>query len=284
MADSPTASLSQQFIKDFVALKLRPSFQLQRVLHQWEIVQSDLARERHRLLRSIPKGDPLSVNADLLTPLSSHNDEVLHTLALAYLFDSDRDHGYRNGPLKYFLKVVGQISGTTKTLANAAHRNLMERESRVVVVPERRHLLSKFSSGKVSRSDLWIEIHSRHGAQLIVIENKINSPESDRQLSNYSKEARRWCRNERTQKAPLLIYLSPDGRSPESCAPGTWVPVAYPILACSLRKVWLRYRSAPGQAWMGMYINSLMRVAIEPWELHHGLANLPEIRTYLGLR
>ena len=96
-------------------------------------------------------------------------------------------------------------------------------------------------------------MHKKNGEALIVIENKINAPEGKGQLPRYEAEARKWCKEHKGSS--LLIYLSRDGRKVDE----SWLNLSYLDLASALRYVWRRRRSAPGHAWLGLYISAITR-------------------------
>ena len=83
-----------------------------------------------------------------------------------------------------------------------------------------------------------------------IIENKIESPESEGQFYWYAHEARKWCKRNRGQA--LLVSLARDKLERDE-----WLSLSYLDLASALRHVWQRRRSAPGHSWLGLYISAI---------------------------
>lgn len=146
----------------------------------------------------------------------------------------------------------------------------------VVVIPERRHILSKRASRKVPRTDIWIEIHAPKEKALIVLENKIGSRESSQQLEDYeycAGDDKKWRRR-------LFIFLTIDGEEAKSASDETWVPVSYAHLARVLRDV-ARNLKRPFGAWILLYVASIVRNVLGLRIDRKELINIPRLQQYL---
>ncbi len=99
-------------------------------------------------------------------------------------------------------------------------------------------------------------MRNANDAALIIIENKIDAPEGKGQLGWYEAEARKWC--EKNKGRSLLVYLARKNRQ-TGLGDDPWLGLSYLDFASALRDVWRRSRSAPGRAWLGLYISAITR-------------------------
>ena len=235
--EMPTNHL-RRLLSDLTQLQRNSSAELNFLIRQWPKIECMLEVERSRLLNLILADDPIRTDCDLLGPLGSNTDEVRHTQALSYLFDPSRGHGFGSSVLRRFLLSLVQGDRLTRTVDQNIRdmvRLIQGARTEIVVIPERRHLLSSSKSRKVPRTDLWIEIHNPKTKGLLVIENKIGSKELVSQLKDYELPAREWC-NRYAKSKRLFVFLTVDGDEPTSAGSEQWIPASYPRLACTLRE------------------------------------------------
>jgi len=275
------AVLNAGFMRDLERLYRSPSIELQFLNRNWPRVHKLVRKEQQRLLNLIPKDDPLRQGLNLLDPFRLSTNENLHTLALAYLFDPQRPHGFGKTPLRYFLQNIGKSKTAAGVKAQSLLGFLRKPDSRVLAIPERRHVTATNSRRKSPRTDLWVEVHSGSSKRLLLIENKIGSKESDQQLTDYEVIADDWCRKNSAIK-PLLIFLTPEGQEPDSSQSGRWVPVAYSQIASCLRKVWQVHKHAQGGQWLRLYVATLANGVLGLTITRVDQLDIQELRDYLG--
>ena len=161
-------------------------------------------------------------------------------------------------------------------------RLIQDDRTEIVVIPERRHLLSSSRSRKVPRTDLWIEIHNPEANGLLVIENKIGSKELDRQLNDYELPARRWCRRYAKCKR-LFVFLTVNGDAPKSAGSENWIPASYSRLACTLRNVLEENQKALATSWLRLYIASIGRNVLGLRLESPGTMSILKLQEYAGI-
>lgn len=253
-----SAVLNKQFFSDLWKLLRSETAELNSVVPRWPQVCRILDAECQRLLRCIPKDDPIRRSSDLLSPLGSGIDEVRHTQAIAYLFDPLKSHGFRSAILEQFIRTLRRSIDSRHQEIDEVLRLVRSANDLVKVTPERRHRLAGARAREVAIIDIWIEIHASTATGLIVIENKISARESERQLEDYETVARNWCRRYHNCSA-LLVYLTADGRNPESASSGRWLSASYSQLAHALREALKQNKQAEAAAWLQLYITSIAR-------------------------
>jgi PD-(D/E)XK nuclease superfamily len=114
---------------------------------------------------------------------------------------------------------------------------------------------------------------------LIVIENKINSPEGKDQLPWYEAEARKW--HKKNKGRSLLVYLARKKRQTGG-DDDQWVSLPYINFASALRDVWLRDRKAAGSAWLGLYISAITHGVLGIDLERPRDTTIAEIEAYIG--
>jgi hypothetical protein len=275
---------SQRFVDDLIRTSRKPSLELDALNHYWPAVQHEFDRKRRLLDREIPKDDPIRLAVDLLGPIKRRDGELLHTQALAYLLDPSSDHGLGTGVLAAILRRLGQRvvcrAQTTRIL-----RLLERKDVKTTVTPEYHYKVEGFRERSSARPDIWIDIDTDAEAALIIIENKINAPESNHQLAWCERKARQWCKRE--QRKPkrafsLLIFIASDRRDVKSSEFDEWAVLPYVELAAALRTVWKRRRRAVGRPWLGLYIASITRGLLGLDVSSSANTDLTEIEVYLG--
>ena len=277
-------SPSRRFADDLSKLMRAPSESLRSLRAQWPQAATSLREERRRVLAKIPTDDPINASNDLLGPLNSATDENHHTRALAYLFDPFRAHGLGRLPLVSFLdEVRDSVEGTNHEVSRVLLM-LRSHRAKVVVIPERRHILSSTPLRGVRRTDVWIEIRVDRKTRLIVIENKIRSKDQKEQLNDYTHVARDWCKRHANGSEPVLIFLTRDIIESESARANCWLPFSYAGLACSLRRTLRGKTQADGSEWLRLYIASLAHGVLGLTASGDRVTDLPKLRQYLGRR
>lgn len=259
----------------------QPSIELETLQQVWPAVCRGVERKRLRLLRSVPRDDPIRLQVDLLGPIKCASDETLHTQALAYAMDPETAHQLAKRVLISVLELLRgnhPRSGAARVLRTARKAG-----ARITVRPEYRYRVDGFRNRSVARSDIWIEIQVAKRSALLVLENKINAAESDGQLSWYERKAETWCKA-RGHDRYLLVFLSKNGKAASTSTKNRWVAMSYLDLAAALRAVWLETRSTLGAQWLALYIASITRGVLGIDLERHGGATLADIQTYLGRR
>lgn len=269
-------------ISHLLRVTRRPSGDLRLVCKYWAKAIAPLNKERKLLQSRITLDDPFHQLCDLLSPLRSGNDEVLHTLALAFLLDPAKPHGLRRTALHQVLLELYRLSKEHRSTIKTFLHMLRTRSSRILVIPERRHLLSHPESAKLARTDIWIEIESGENKGLLVIENKVDAKESDGQLLQYERIAETWRTNNAAVYPPLLVFLTPHGRKPKSGTSNAWQCLSYAELASALRKTWRLKTRSPGNAWLQLYVATLLRHILGVRVDQQGSTKLSILRTYLA--
>lgn len=273
---------SKRFFFELQMLLRGQSAELKSVMPSWSLVSRTLDAERERLLRCLPKDDPIRAGSDLLSPLSYDNDEVTHTQAVAYLFDPRKPHGFRCAVLERFIIELRNSVDYRCRKVDDFLRLVRGKRTDLKVIPERRHLLADTRARKVPKTDIWIEIHTPYPKGLIVIENKISARESERQLEDYERVATDWCRRHRGCAA-LLVFLTVDGSNPESAGSDRWVSVSYSQLAHVLREVWMQNRQARAASWLELYIASIARNVLGLRVDNTDSVSIARLQEYVGV-
>jgi hypothetical protein len=97
-------------LSDLVRAVSTPSSELQFLKRYWAKVSGPLKKERELLWSRLTPDDPIRQSCDLLSPLRSAGDEVLHTLALSYLIDPEKPHGLRGTSIRQLLLALKRLS------------------------------------------------------------------------------------------------------------------------------------------------------------------------------
>ena len=277
-----TARPRTKLISHLLRVIRRPSGDLRLVCKYWGKAIAPLNKERKLIQSRIKLNDPVHHACDLLSPLRSGNDEVLHTLALAFLLDPCKPHGLGHATLRRVLLKLYRLSKDHRSTVKTILHMLRARSSRVLVIPERRHLLSYPKSPRLARTDIWIEIESGENRALLVIENKVHAKESDGQLVQYERVAKTWCRNNAVATPPLLVFLTPHGHIPMSGSLDAWQCLSYAELASALRRTWQKTNHRAGNEWLRLYVATLLRQILGIRVDQQGSTKLGVLRTYLA--
>jgi hypothetical protein len=238
-------TVSRHYVDALLKMARQRNVMLSRLSEHWPALEKQILEERRILSDHIARDDPIRVPVDLLSPIKRASDETIHTRALAYLLSPSEEHGLGKDVLSAVLMKLPGRHGAAKIAAL-----LNQKRVRVDVFPEYRYSIEGSSDRSVARNDIRIELRSNKNAALIIIENKIESPESEGQFYWYAHEARKWCKRNRGQA--LLVSLARDKLERDE-----WLSLSYLDLASALRHVWQRRRSAPGHSWLGLYISAI---------------------------
>ena len=271
------ASRTSIYIENLSHAQSKQSAELRALKRVWREVQTKTNAERRRLAKKIHRYDPLHLPIDLLRPIERATDENTHTRVLSFLLDPNQGHGLGKSCLIQILQSLPRHYGAAKIL-----RILRRARTQVSVTPEHRYLFLDGRRRAMARCDIWIEIsHPSRGTALVVIENKVDAPEGNEQLTRYEAEAERW--RDRCKGVVGLIYLTR-----ENCIPKprqeNWANLSYTDLAAVLREVWNAQSPSFGKDWLALYIATVMRhvVGIEIEHLHR--APVGKLERYLGER
>lgn len=259
-------SVSREFRLNLQKLLRLPSYELTTLMPHWHGVRRKIKNEREKLYRQLLRNapdDPILSRDSLLKPMNAELNERLHTQTLAYLFDGKKPHKFGAGVFAAFVSAMPHGSGARKISA-------LLKGSRTTITVEPEYW---FANDCI---DLWIEIRARSRYALVVIENKIDAPETRDQLRRYQKKARDWC-NKHSRAPYLLVYLTPEG---ETASSDQWVSFSYLQLASVLRQIWNRNRRAYGRTWLSMYIATITRGVLEINPERD--MSLTDLKSYLG--
>ena len=247
---------------------------LSRLNEHWPALEKQILKQRQTLSNEIAEDDPIRLPVDLLSPIKRISDETIHTRALAYLLNPSEEHGLGKNVLAAIFAKLPRRRGAAKLAVL-----LRQKRTRVDVFPEYRYSIEGAPSRSAARNDIRIEMHNNNNAAVIVIENKIDAPEGEGQLGWYDSEACKWCKKHKGRS--LLVYLGREKRQTKQ-DDDQWLSLTYLDLASALRDVWRRSRSAPGRAWLGLYISAITRgvLGIDINRLQD--TTIKEIEAYLG--
>ncbi len=275
--------VSDRYTTGLLRTVQEPSLALEALKRSWPDVEREFGEKRRcleRRIRDEAEDDPILRPVDLLAPLNRIDAETLHTRALAYLLDPSQSHGLGDSALREVVQTTRQAHRSSE--ARKILGLLQGKRTRISVTPEYRYCVEEYRERSVARSDIWIELGARKNAALIVVENKIDAPESTGQLGWYERKARDWRGRAGRGALSLLIFLAREKREVKSSDSGEWVALSYLELAAALRRVWLRRRQAVGHAWLGLYIASITHGLLGLDLRESDGATLTEIETYLG--
>jgi hypothetical protein len=147
--------------------------------------------------------------------------ETAHTRMLTWLLNPQENHGFSYDILRAFLSTVTDenwvLDKSLTIIKVHAERRLSQSGRRTDIWLE----------GKVSPQDVKNELK-----WLVIVEAKVESFESEFQLSDYSKEAKKWFENSPTYSIqPLLVFLTKDEIEIESNGDSDWKQITFDQLA-----------------------------------------------------
>jgi hypothetical protein len=274
-------SVSPSYASDLLRTIRQPTLQLEALSRHWSEAKREIDRKREFLINKIAEDDPIRYSASLLVPIESNLNETLHTRALAYLLDPSKLHGLSKRALTAVIQKIRRLC-PHDTEARAILALLQRKGTKISVYHEYRYRMEGHSKRSLARCDVWIELRAKDTSALIIFENKIEALETPDQLKWYEDKARSWCASRKHSIAPLLIFLTVDGRKSNSAA-GYWVSLSYLQLAAALRKVWLESQDTIGGQWLGLYIASIVQGVLGIDEQNRlEDTSVDDIETYLG--
>lgn len=270
MADA----VSQAYVNALLKVARQPSLKLEKLTEHWPALERQILKERQKLSLEIAKDDPIRLPIDLLSPIKCILDETIHTQALAYLLTPSAEHGFEKAVLAAALQKMPQRKGVSKMAAL-----LLQKRTHVHVLPEYYYPIEEVRTRSAARCDIWIEMRNGNRSALIIIENKIDAVEGEGQFLLYEKKAQEWCKTNKGNA--LLVYLARKERETKT-ADDAWISLSYLNLASALRDVWRGHRSAPGYAWLGLYISAITQgvLGVDINRLQD--TSIDEIKAYLG--
>jgi PD-(D/E)XK nuclease superfamily len=151
-------------------------------------------------LMELDKDDPLRCPISMFRTMDCGRLETAHTRTLAWLLDPKREHGFGTTLLACLLR---RLSGDDRSDALRVER-----------------VESEFSidgSGAKGRLDVLAEGTWNDGDRdgwVLVVEAKVDAWEGEAQLLKYET----WLRSNAVDREVIRVFLTPDGRPPESGA------------------------------------------------------------------
>lgn len=164
----------------------------------------DDAEAQSRLER-LPSDDPARARVGLLELLNRPRRETLHTAAIANLIDPRLEGG--SARLQAFLELVLKEDQVPTQLASAK------------VLAEQPYELRIAGKTFYPTPDLRIEV----GSLVVIVENKVDDQDREKQLSSYAKAARMYHKDAEL----AFFYLTPDGEAPRQLDAPEWTGVSY---------------------------------------------------------
>ena len=153
---------------------------------------------------------------DMFEALGLSTKENYHSRFIAYLLNPKERHDQGAVFLLPFIELI-----RSRLTSENIIRPLTESDWKAVTVR------TEVYANQFGRIDLVIELP---GKATIAIENKVYATERDDQLSDYWGWLRQRCNN--NQKKPVLVFLTPEGRKPQSAGKADLVlTISYTDLA-----------------------------------------------------
>jgi hypothetical protein len=208
--------------------KLRTAFDQWRERTRWQLAAA---------LAQLSPGDPLRCPVSLFRPLGLGRLETAHTRALAWLLSPVAQHGFGNVLLRALL--IHLTSDTALLLAPGSTVNTEER------IDTGR--LDIFAYGD------WRRSTGGPSKWALVLEAKIDAGEGEDQLDRYDD----WLKRQ-VSAEPLRIFLTPDGRQPNSGGPG-WRTLSFLDLVRIFRAASAPLQDAPGAAFLRFYLSGVLQ-------------------------
>lgn len=149
---------------------------------------------RARLIE-LPKDDPLKCPISLFRPRGYGRLETAHTRTLAWLLDDEGEHDFKTTLLAALLsRQCGRECSDGLKVERVESEYVIDAKSRLDVLAE----------------GTWED--GNQGSWILVIEAKVDWREGEEQLSKYEE----WVRSNAANRKPFLVFLTPDGREPET--------------------------------------------------------------------
>ena len=208
--------------------------------HDWRRVTQEFVRTR---LVELSDDDPLRCPISLFRTMDYGRLETAHTRTLAWLLDpkKNEEHGFGDALLA---SLLGR-------LADRDHFDRLQVERVVSEYP------IEGSAGK-GRLDVlaegeWESMGERVRWTL-VIEAKVDAWEAEGQLDKYDE----WLRNLPADRETYCVFLTPDGRAPETGAE-QWESLSYLELVRIFRAVYGGLRHAQGFHFLRFYLAGVLQ-------------------------
>ena len=177
------------------------------------------ADQYESLLARLPQDDPARATMGLLELVGSARREALHTRAIASLLDPRPAGGAAR--LRAFLMAVLPPIGLPIPTD-------VDLQSGTILV-ETSYPMAVGSKTLRPRPDIRIEV----GSVVVVVENKVDAVDRDKQLSSYTEAAR----DHHDTADLVLVYLTPAGESPSRDDSRVWRRLSYTELTIRWRAV-----------------------------------------------
>lgn len=191
-------------------------------------------------LAELNKDDPLICPISLFRTMDSGRLETTHTRALAWLLDSEGEHGFGTTLLAALLR---RLSGHDCSAALQIERVESEYVIDAFDVNGRLDVLAEGTWKDGERSG-WI----------LVIEAKVDSAEGEDQLQKYEE----WLRSNAAGREIFRVFLTPDGHPPET---GTeeWEAISFLELVRIFRAAYRALCDAPGFHFLKFYLAGVLQ-------------------------
>ena len=187
--------------------------------------------------------EPSTMKVDLLGLAGRERDEKCHTRVIASLMTYSHTGNLGVALLRAFLSAAGVATDDWPDEVLAKAEVWAEREQSL--------------RGRSIRPDIIVRLGEGDRSLLVVIENKVDAKDRQKQLDDYAE----WAEAQQDFRETERIYLTPTGASP-SMLKGKlpWHPMSYARLATAWRKV-LAGSGSPGPSSeaLRLYLGTITR-------------------------
>ena len=215
---------------------------------KWREKTRDFVRSH---LGQLAKDDPLICPISLFGTMGIGRLETVHTRTLAWLLDpmKNEEHGFGHKLLEALLRQLA--------------RPILFDRLQVKHVTSEHTLKGSAGQGRldVLAEGEW-EVAGQREPWVLVIEAKVDASEGNGQLDKYDE----WLTRQRVGYRPYRVFLTPDGRSPETDddkAPNArdnkWEPMSYLELVRIFRPVYDKLRDMPGFHFLRFYLAGVLQ-------------------------
>ncbi len=209
------------------------------------------ATAEHRietLLHSLHQDDPLKSGISLFGTMDVGRLERAHTKTLAWFLHPNREHDFGPVLLGKLLSILqfDLPADVDLTMVEAKAEQCLDTGKRLDVFARGRLP----SNGAIQKS--WY----------LIIEAKVDAAEGPDQTAEYDE----WIKNNLGKSPVLRVFLTVDGRPPESTNEITWKPLSFLQLAFGFRQELENLRDRAGYHFLRHYLTGVLK-DIYRWKL-----------------
>lgn len=201
-------------------------------------------------LEKLPKDDPLHCPLSLFEPMNFSRLETAQTHALAWFLNPDKKHGFGGRLIEELLFEVAGVPWLWGSLE-------------VKEVESEREIKLGHETGRldVYARGTWIDEEEKKVPWMLVIEAKVDALESPVGLPLYEK----WMKSQGA-KEEIKVFLTPDGRPPETAKTDEWIAMSFLELACCFRRAFDELHDRAGYQLLRHYLTGIFRDLCR-WEI-----------------